>query len=341
MGNCPCKDGAKPTETTEQVGEEAATSGAAASLHLMVAVAGVRGLRGASWQPGADKPGCFCTVKAPSKDEELCKTDGVKGAFEPAWKQEFEIAEHSAGDSLQFSIWEEDKLLGTATLEASTFASAGFNGELKLEQNDEGIEAYLTVKVGVNGQEYPKGASAEYLITVNREENKPLGLDIDSQDGVTCFVDGIRPGPFQAHNDNSKTSEQLRRGDFIVKVDEVEGDAKKLLKKMTSAATFTVLVRRSEEFGVAVERASTRKPLGLEFSKPLANALIVSKVVPKGPFQAWNGENPEREVRKGDRVVAVCGKRGKAADLQKQLSTLKQIEVTVLRPASLDSWRFW
>jgi len=340
MGNCPCKDGSKTTENAEEIGAEQAAA-EDQSLQLAIAIAGVRGIRGAAWQPGADQPDCFCVVKSPGKDAELCQTLGVKGAYEPAWKEEFEVAEHCAGDSLQFSISEDDKLLGTATLEACAFESAGFNGELKLAGTEEGVEAYLTVKVGVNGQEYPTGASAEILITVTREVNKPLGLDIDSQDGVTCFVSSISAGPFQIYNDNSKVTEQLRPGDFILKANSVEGSASKLLKEMKSATTLAVLVRRSEEFWVAVERTNTRKPLGLEFCKPFANALLVSKVVPKGPFQTWNGGNPEKEVRKGDRVVAVCGKRGKAAELQKQLSALKQVQVTVLRPASLDSWRFW
>jgi len=331
MGLC---SGKENTQTAEEIE-------AAAPLQLSVAVVGVRGIRSAEWQSTEDKPDCFCIVKSMKEDQELCRTQALKGAYEPAWKQEFEIAELETRDSLHFCVMEDDKVMGIANLEPSIFASAGFNGELKLEQTDEGIEAYLKVKARVKGREYPEGAPAEFSITVTRLADKPLGLDIDSQDGVACLVNGIRPGPFQVYNENSKAEEHLRLGDFIVRANNVDGNSAKLLKEMTSATTLTVLIRRSEEFRVVIERSDTRKPLGLQFSRKLMGRSLLVTKVPKGPIQAWNKANAEREVRQGDRVVAVCGKQGTAAELQKQLGVLKKVDMTVLRPASLTSWQFW
>mmetsp|Transcript_25170 Transcript_25170/g.69187 ORF Transcript_25170/g.69187 Transcript_25170/m.69187 type:complete len:111 (-) Transcript_25170:195-527(-) len=89
------------------------------------------------------------------------------------------------------------------------------------------------------------------------------------------------------------------------------------------------------EFDVAVKSEDGKQPHGMEFAmKPKGSALVVNHVG-EGPVKVWNGANPDQEVRAGDRITAVNGKKGKVADLQKKMKAAK-FHMTVARPATLE-----
>jgi len=358
MGSCSSKN----TEPIEEVGE---------SLALKIAFVGVRGhLTGAAKQDGEDKQGeessphqtdekgedqkedqgedqkdqaegqkgLFVIVKGVGKAGEIHKTQGAEGTCEAVWKEEAEVV-HAIGVDLDFAIWEGESYLGAAKLEANTFEPEGFNGELKLEGTEEGAEAYLRLKIGVDGKEYPDGLAPEFNISLTKKKGSPPGVELDSTDGVTIRVSAVSEGPFQDHNESEEAKDKVSPGDFIVRANKAEGDSNKILRELKSASALDLTIRRPEEFSVVLERSDTKKPLGLELKKPAGNELIVARTA-KGAIQAWNSSHADREVRKGDRVVAVCGKRGAAADLQRELNSQKLAVLTIVRPASPDSWQF-
>lgn len=327
--------------------EVEAGDGVPASTTFTITCIGVRGLRKAEWMPEG-KSNCFCLVKPVNRDVQLCRTDPLKDALEPIWQVDANLADLVAGESLEFSVWEADSdgsenCLGKATLDNQAFGIAGFNGELKLDETGEGISATLRVKVKMADQECPPPVpQAEVTISVarNPKKKKLIGLDLDISDGNYLYVTDVKAGPFHDYNQNSKPSEQLKPGDFIIQVNGFTGTAKQLYDKVQKEESWNLVVRRPDEVRVAIDKKETKKSLGLVFKKPSGNALLISEVG-EGPFQEWNNTNAGKEVRIGDRIVAVGSYRGKATALQKNMATACKFQATVVRPACpKESWWF-
>merc|ERR1712129_642278 len=67
------------------------------------------------------------------------------------------------------------------------------------------------------------------------------------------------------------------------------------------------------------------------------NSLLVTKVKANGAVEAWNTDNPDQIVEPWDRIVAVNGKSGKVAELQKLIKAANKsanIVLTVVRMPS-------
>jgi len=70
----------------------------------------------------------------------------------PEWNHEAEISGYNVGDSLTFTVRDQDPIksddfLGRVTLTTPQFFDAGFEGELRLSEAGKGVEAFLKVKV--------------------------------------------------------------------------------------------------------------------------------------------------------------------------------------------------
>merc|ERR1711953_1266953 len=115
---------------------------------------------------------------------------------------------------------------------------------------------------------------------------------------------------------------QLRPGDFLVKINDKEGDAKKMAEELKNKAvtSYEIVAMLPEEICIAIDKKEAKTALGLDFpKKPAGNALLITKVN-KGPFQEWNDANKDQRVCEYDRLVCVAGCQGKAADLLKTLA---------------------
>jgi len=330
MGACQ----AKPKQESEEV------SGAA---KLKVSIVGVRGhlehTTEEEAEAEAEEKGRSCQVKNlwNGVEAELFKTKAVEGTCESVWKEETEF-EFDMSGVLEFTVWEAGKSLGVAKLEGSAFAE-GFNGEVQLEDTCDGVEAFIKLKIGVDETEYPSFAP-EFTVSLTREKGASLGADVDSTDGVTVRVSTVDAGPVQTYNESEEAKDKVNPGDFIVKANKATGASTKIMKELKDAEALELTIKRSEEFSALLKRSDTRKPLGLEFLKNHdGNDLIVSKVA-KGAVTEWNKSNADRKICKGDRIVAVCGKKGTDAELQQELSSAQEAKLTVVRPASPKSWQF-
>lgn len=138
---------------------------------INVKIEGARGLRNADGLPGQGLSDPYCTCEVPYKPCSKFATSVVNDTLEPQWDHLAEVAEYTAGDSLLFTVWDKDwdrdDLLGYAILTLSEEAyTSGFDGELRLLEAGDGIDAHLKVVVA-----FPKfHAAGEDLMQKARDQ---------------------------------------------------------------------------------------------------------------------------------------------------------------------------
>jgi len=102
----------------------------------------------------ARTPEASCSCEVPGKGYTTVKTRNVKGA-DPTWDEVHQISGYLAGDSLEFSIWDRETVIGQATMTSDQFLASGFEGFLKLSLEG----AALRVGVARSGTEEAKSFS--------------------------------------------------------------------------------------------------------------------------------------------------------------------------------------
>lgn len=306
---------------------------------LTVAIIGTRGLRNADWFPGTGKSGCHCVLKT-FTDQQLHKTKIINETLDPMWNEEVEV-QCAHGESLEFGIWDKDLVrsyfLGRSVLEFKDFESSGFNGELVVQNAGTGIDAYLQVKVKYAGQDYPPEPPTQLTITIEKVPGKPLGVDLDIACGSVPYMCGIKDGAVAEYNKTASPETQLKVGDYITKVNGVEGNGNALLERMKNDTMLEVTVQRPFIYTIAISRKNTKQPLGVNLSQHAPGTSLLIKEVGKGPVQDWNSAHPALAVRPGDRIVAVGGKRGSVAELAKASKVGKQLQLVISRPTTTAS----
>jgi len=276
-------------------------------------------------------------VGVAGSDEQL-RTEPVKNLLDPIWKHEVQVAGLEEGGSLEFCVWDsdpdgKDEVLGKVTLEGARFREQGFSGELELQEVAGGGAAFLRVKIAVDGKPPPAGPEREFTVVLENPKKKAMGIDVEIQDARTLYVTAVKNGPIHLYNKEAEPARQLLPGDYIVKINDVEGNAVKLdmaLKKQTS---LNMVCRRADEWRAAVDKGSKEGSLGLEFVKPPKGSTIVITNILAGAVERWNEECPERAVKAGDRILAINGKRSKPADMLKKCKASAQLTLTLARPA--------
>lgn len=279
----------------------------------------------------------------------MFKTQISRNEVEPIWKEEFRLKETlPTNGALEFAIWHgiysvdpevtlpegtEDRLVGKVRLVTSRFSLAGFNGELELEHCGKDIkEATVHVKIGFVGQAYPLPPPPEFHITIENPTSKPLGMDLDTQDEHTVYVENVRPlGLVDLYNSNSKPTERLLAGHFITQVNGVQGRASELMEEINKRSVLRLVVRRPFVFCVAVDKKDKKRETGMNFNRrSYAGSLIINQMW-QGPVMEWNRRHPEKEVHLGDRIVAVNGVKGRASDMAKAMKSLDRFIMTIVR----------
>lgn len=306
---------------------------------LTVAITGTRGLRNADWFPDTGKSACYCVLKT-FTDQQLHTTRIINDTLDPMWNEEVAV-QCAHGESLEFGIWDKDSVRanyrGRAVLEFKDFESSGFNGELLVQNAGKGIEAYLQVKIKNAGQDYPQGPPTQLFIVIEKQQGKPLGVDLDITSGSAGYVCGITDGAVAAYNKVTSPERQLKVGDYITKVNNVEGSGTDLLERMKKDTRLEVTVHRPFIYTIAISRKNAKQPLGVNLSQHAGTSLLITEVG-KGPVQDWNSAHPSVAVRPGDRIVAVGGKRGSAAELVKASKVGKQLQLVISRPTTTASY---
>ena len=117
------------------------------------------------------------------------------------------------------------------------------------------------------------------------------------RDGRSLCLRHRREGraPFETHNKTAKASDQLKPGDFILKVNGVEGEAQKIQVELKTAKSVEVVVRRAVEICLAIDKKDAKQLMGVEFPKQIPGAGLLITKITEGPLQDWNVARGHRE----------------------------------------------
>jgi len=127
-------------------------------MSLKVTVVGARGLRAADFcvvSKGKSDPYCVCEI--PGKAGTQFRTSTKHGTLEPVWNHQGSLCPFVPGDSIRFTVldedWgKEDDFLGRATLSTSQFFPGGFDTEVPLTLPSGGSAGFLHVTIEVSPQ---------------------------------------------------------------------------------------------------------------------------------------------------------------------------------------------
>lgn len=146
---------------------------------LQVIVVSARGLRNADWGPfnGKSDPYCICEIK--NKPLSKTVTQVIDNNLNPVWNYEITFADYDFGDSLTFTVWDQDigkrdDFLGFATLESEQFHPGGFDGELQLQNAGKGISAFIKARVDAATAKQPEARKTA------RIQEPPIELFVES-----------------------------------------------------------------------------------------------------------------------------------------------------------------
>mmetsp|Transcript_27780 Transcript_27780/g.62797 ORF Transcript_27780/g.62797 Transcript_27780/m.62797 type:complete len:136 (-) Transcript_27780:87-494(-) len=89
-----------------------------------------------------------------------------------------------------------------------------------------------------------------------------------------------------------------------------------------------------QEFGITIKKTPGGPRLGVDVDLSDGVCLLIDKVN-DGLVSEWNRANPDKEVRRCDKVVSVNGKRGDAQALAEACKTDDVLEM-IIQPASAD-----
>lgn len=302
---------------------------------VTVLIVAARGLKNADWVVGGSSE-CYVSVGVVGAKSTV-ETKVVPNTLDPMWDQELVVEDREIADALEIKVLEKSgELLGEARLAAETFAK-GFNGEVALVNAPDGTNPILKLKIRAAGQAYPAGPAVEFAVRVTKSVGQGLGMDIDILDKNNCQIIGMKEeGLVSAYNLTTEPETQVRAGDFIVSVNGVTGDPQTLVKEMQKTGEMNIAVRRPFEFPVVVERQDNSLKFSLNYA-PNSVALIIT-AIQDGPITAWNKLHPDRDVKVGDRIVAVNGTKDFAAKMFDIMKSSTKVQLLIARPATDSAW---
>lgn len=126
------------------------------AVRLRVLILSAQNLRGADFL-GTSDPYVKVEIVGPTGEvKDGRQTQVIEQNLNPVWNEEHELTGFEQSDSLKFSVLDKDHLrgpdfLGKATLTATDFYPAGFDGDLTLSEAGKGHSPRLRVRVFVVG----------------------------------------------------------------------------------------------------------------------------------------------------------------------------------------------
>jgi len=246
---------------------------------------------------------------------------------------------------LKFTLFQADAdgktdIVACATLDLADVGADEFNGELPLEMDGNPTGGVLMLQAK-SGDAYPTEQGSEFTVSIDNPKKKALGLEVDSTDPTKLFVIGVKKNTAMDRYNEEQIENKVEVGCFIVGVTGADvGSASeseamlKILKK--NPKQVDLVCRRAKIFRIPVTLPE-KGSVGVEVPKrPLGNSLLVNNVKANGAVEAWNAENPYQKVEQWDRIVAVNGKSGKVAELQKLIKAANKSANIVLTIARIS-----
>lgn len=87
------------------------------------------------------------------------------------------------------------------------------------------------------------GGKTEFDIGLDRTSGKPLGVDVDLQDGTSLYIAGVHAGLVEEWN-SANPEMKVQRGDCIVEVNGLRSNAFRLADECMKAQLLRLRVRR-------------------------------------------------------------------------------------------------
>jgi hypothetical protein len=301
-----------------------------------VKVVMARGLKNADWTwiPGKGVSDAYVLISVGGK--EVARTAVIPNTLEPIFNQELEImCDVATPEKIDFDVYDKDPgkpddKLGHCSLLKKDYSS-GFNGEIALEDAGKGIKAFLKVMVKLPGSKtYPSGPSNEFKVTLKKEKGKPIGFEADVADPTMLFISDGFTGPAKEHNDKANPTEHLKKMQYIVEVNGVKGDGKKMLEEVKKSEEVTLLIRRPMLSTIAVDKKGA---FGLVLSSGPSSAYVSSLVEGKETvIKTWNAAHKDKAVKAGDRIVSVNSKQGTGTEITNLLKSDGPKQAVICRP---------
>lgn len=168
----------------------------------------------------------------------------------------------------------------------------------------------------------PKVETKVLCVLLNKERGK-LGFQTDLDNEGVLVIGKIEKGVLDDWNSDRSESDRVAVGDTIASINNTRGDPKHLEDMITKYVSLKLEIKAHEEFEVRIEKTKEAK-LGLDVKARKNNmTLPIIKIHQGGLVAQWNAEkhNATKQVREGDRVLALNGESGESEFLKKQLST--------------------
>lgn len=186
----------------------------------------------------------------------------------------------------------------------------------------------------------PALLAVEFPVCLQKVEGQLSGLELDFMCGEVMEVCSLHPGGAAlAYNKGAGPDRQIREGDFLVEVNGIRADTKAMLEHMKNDRVLKLAISRPTPFSVTVipsQRVRLQLVPSLSRSRT-GRSLLVAELSP--PFQEWNESNPDRQVRKHDRIVGVNGCSASAEDLMKEIKEATNLDMLLARPRLDESGR--
>jgi len=175
-----------------------------------------------------------------------------------------------------------------------------------------------------------------FFVELTRESvNDWFGLNFDFSDKkvmeiVTVDCEG---SPAAAYNEEAEMARMLLPGRFILSVNGVAGNTHQMQCVWLTSTTVRCQVCTPKKFAVQFDLSDGSK-LGVDLSRCKKGMAFLVMDIPNGAVKEWNRANPELEVRRLDRIIAVNGRSGGADMMQELISSdCRQLELVFSRPS--------
>jgi len=173
--------------------------------------------------------------------------------------------------------------------------------------------------------------SKEFAVSVSVGD---IGLDIGiNKFGLITITEVFESGGCALWNAANNSTFQIRHGDSIIEADGAR-TAKEILEYLqTHAPPLKFIIRRPDEFQVALTRSTDSDKPGLSLAKSGESGLLVKGIKP-GMASTWNANNPSNKICEGDRIIAVNGVRGGKSGLMEALADPRGCTLDLQRHAA-------
>mmetsp|Transcript_161011 Transcript_161011/g.283757 ORF Transcript_161011/g.283757 Transcript_161011/m.283757 type:complete len:329 (+) Transcript_161011:28-1014(+) len=164
-----------------------------------------------------------------------------------------------------------------------------------------------------------------------------LGIEVNGSNGKALVIERIYDGLVKSWNEGNRGSE-VKVGDQIVQVNDVEGTSLRLLSEVHSQSLLKLIVTRSlvtEDLQPIVLDRTDGATIGIEVDGTNGQTLVV-KEVRGGLIQAWNDANPSNRLKVGDHVVKINNVIGSSWPMLTEIRSRKVLKLYVRPHVNLE-----